>query len=400
MRDKEQGSKGAGGKGRKGEPRERVQNDSALRTPHSALAPAQLQLPHGTLQLPAFLPDATLGTVRAVDSVDLEEVGIQAVVMNTYHLMQHPGSSTVQALGGIHAMSGWRRPIVTDSGGFQAYSLIRQNAKYGKLDDDGITFQPDGADRKFQLTPEKCVQLQLSYGSDVVMCLDDCTHVSDSLEEQHKSVDRTIRWAQRCRREFDRLIKEKKLSDERRPQIFGVIQGGGSETLRRQCAEALFELEFDGYGYGGWPLDSEGQLVDDMLQFTRSLVPAHLPMHALGVGHPLNIAACSSMGYGIFDSALPTRDARRGRLYTLRPGTTPSPTHNDWFKFIYLQDDKHVKTNRPLDESCDCRVCQRYTIGYLHHLYKQSEVTFMRLATLHNLRFMMRLMESLRGQSA
>lgn len=358
--------------------------------------PSLLRTPHATLTLPTFLPDATLGVVRAVDSVDLEEVGVQGVVMNTFHLMQHPGSSTVQTLGGLHRMSGWPHPIVTDSGGFQAYSLIRQNAKYGKLDEEGISFKPDGAERKFQLTPEKCIQLQLSYGSDIVMCLDDCTHVDDSLEEQQKSVNRTIRWAQRCRREFDKLVKSKRLTDENRPLLFGVIQGGGSQELRRQCADALFELGFDGYGYGGWPLDSEGQLVDEMLSFTRSLVPAHLPMHALGVGHPLNVTACSTMGYGIFDSALPTRDARRGRLYTLRPGQRPSTTHNDWFKFIYIQDDKHVKTDQPLDETCDCRVCQRYSIGYMHHLYKQSEATFMRLATLHNLRFMMRLMDALR----
>lgn len=368
--------------------------------PAPASYPASVTTAHGTLRLPTFLPDATLGVVRALDSVDLEEVAIQGVVMNTYHLMQHPGSSTVQALGGLHKMSGWQHPIVTDSGGFQAYSLVRQNAKYGKMDDNGITFQPDGAARKFQLTPEKCVQLQLSYGSDVVMCLDDCTHVSDSLDEQKKSVERTIRWAQRCRREFDKLVKSKRMSDANRPLLFGVIQGGGSQELRRECAEALLALDFDGYGYGGWPLDSDGNLVDDMLAFTRSLVPAHLPMHALGVGHPLNVAACSSMGYGIFDSALPTRDGRRGRLYTLRPGAVPSTTHADWFKFVYIQDDKHVKSDRKLDESCDCRVCQRYSIGYLHHLFEQSEVTFMRLATLHNLRFMARLMETLREQAA
>ena len=162
----------------------------------------KLELPLGTLDLPAFLPDATLGVVRAVDSVDLMQCGVQAVVMNTFHLMQHPGSSTVQALGGLHAMSGWPRPIVTDSGGFQAYSLIRQNAKYGSLTDNGILFRPENSSRKIQLTPEKCIQLQFSYGADVMMCLDDCTHVDDPPAEQRASVQRTIDWARRGKREI------------------------------------------------------------------------------------------------------------------------------------------------------------------------------------------------------
>src|SRR5574340_668798 len=165
-----------------------------------------LQLPHGHLRLPAFLPDATLGVVRSVDSVDLERCGIEAVVMNTFHLMQRPGSSTINALGGLHAMSGWPHPIITDSGGFQAYSLIRQNAKYGNINDRGITFQPENSERKFHLTPEKSIQLQISYGADIVICLDDCTHVDDSFEVQQESVRRTIEWAGHCKREFELLM--------------------------------------------------------------------------------------------------------------------------------------------------------------------------------------------------
>jgi queuine tRNA-ribosyltransferase len=169
-----------------------------------------LTLIHGTLEFPVFLPDATFGQVRTVDSTDLYGVGIQAVVMNTFHLMQRPGSSTVQALGGLHRMSAWQRPIITDSGGFQAYSLIRQNPRFGKMDERGITYQPDGNARKYQLTPEKSVQLQLAYGADVVICLDDCTHVDAPRSEQEISVARTISWAKRGRAEFDRLVRQKK----------------------------------------------------------------------------------------------------------------------------------------------------------------------------------------------
>ena len=361
--------------------------------------PAELKLPHGTLPLPTFLPDATVGVVRAVDSGDLAACGVRGLVMNTFHLMQHPGSSTVQALGGLHKMSAWPHPIITDSGGFQAYSLIRQNAKYGTLTDNGIIFRPEGSDRKLQLTPEKCVQLQLSYGADVVMCLDDCTHVDDVDEQQALSVERTIAWAKRCRVEFDRHLAQWRGDDEARPLLFGVVQGGGSRELRAACAEALLEIGFDGYGYGGWPLDGEGNLLTDVLAYTRGLIPTQYPMHALGVGHPASIAACAQLGYGIFDSALPTRDARQGRLYVFKDAIPqPDPTHKKWFSFVYINDDKHIKDARPLSDECDCHTCRHYSRGYLHHLYKSSDATYMRLATIHNLRFMAQMMDALHTQ--
>ena len=174
---------------------------------HQVISP--LKLPHGELRLPVFLPDATQGVVRAVDSADLELCGVQALVMNTFHLMQRPGSSTIQALGGLHRMCAWSRPIITDSGGFQAYSLIRQNARFGQITDSGIIFRPEGSDRKIQLTPEKSVQLQLRYGADVVICLDDCTHVEESPAEQERAVRRTVAWARRCKVEFERILGQK-----------------------------------------------------------------------------------------------------------------------------------------------------------------------------------------------
>ncbi len=361
------------------------------------MPPTSLSLPHGRLTLPTFLPDATLGVVRAVDSIDLINCGIGGVVMNTFHLMQNPGSSTVQALGGLHQMCGWPRPILTDSGGFQAYSLIRENARYGRLTNDGIVFQPEGSSRKFQLTPEKCIQLQMSYGADILMCLDDCTHVDDPAETQRESVRRTIAWAKRCRKEFDQLVKQKKIADAERPLLFGVIQGGGSEALRRECAEALLEIGFDGFGYGGWPLDADGALLADLLQYTRNLVPMQYVMHALGVGHPVSIATCAAMGYGIFDSALPTRDARRGRLYTFTTEPAqPVAHHGDWFRFLYINDEKYIKANEPISLHCDCLTCRNYSRGYLHHLYRANDAAFMRLTTIHNLHFMAQLAELLR----
>ena len=355
---------------------------------------------HGAIPLPAFLPDATLGVVRSLDAGDLETVGIQALVMNAYHLMQKPGTSTVHALGGIHTMAGWNRPILTDSGGFQAYSLIRQNAKFGKLTDQGIRFKPEGAEREFLLTPEKCVQVQLAYGADIVVCLDECTHVDDPASEQELSVTRTIQWAKRCKEEFVRILKQRKivLTDAPRPLLFGVVQGGGDAALRQRCADALLEIGFDGFGYGGWPLDAQNNLLTEMLQATREAIPLEFPLHALCVGHPASMAACAKMGYSTFDSALPTRDARTGRLYIWQ--TDPHKAEFDfagnWLKTLYIDDEKHRKSDKPISPFCDCPTCTRYSVGYLRHLHKSGETLYFRLATLHNLRFIMQLMQILR----
>lgn len=360
-----------------------------------------IRLPHGDLALPDFLPDATRGVVRSVCSADLLQCGVRALVMNTFHLMQRPGSSTVRALGGMHKMSAWPRPIITDSGGFQAYSLIHENPKRGQITNNGLLLHAEATGRKLQLTPEKTVQLQLSYGSDVVICLDDCTHVDAPLAAQEAAVARTISWAHRCKREFLHIMEHKRLPREQWPLLFAVIQGGGSRELRARCAAELLEIGFDGFGYGGWPLDGQGHLLEELLAFTRELVPAHLPMHALGVGHPRSIVQCARFGYGLFDSALPTRDARQGRLYTFTTAASdPSAgVVGDWLALTYVEDLKHVKSATPISDRCDCLCCANYSLGYLHHLFKIKDALFPRLATMHNLRFMAQLMERLRSSA-
>lgn len=357
-----------------------------------------IQLPHGSLSLPEFLPDATRGFVRAVDASDLEACGVNALVMNTYHLMQTPGSTTVQALGGLHKMSGWTKPIITDSGGFQIYSLIRQNPKAGSITAKGATFRLGEGDKKVNLTPEKSIQLQLGYGADVVICLDDCTHVDDPLEAQQLSVRRTIDWARRAKVEYIRIVKERKLPADQRPLIFGVIQGGGDPGLRRECAEALLEIGFDGYGYGGWPLDSRGNLLRETLAQVRTLVPEEYPLHALGVASPANVLECARMGYNIFDGAMPTRDARHARLYAFNVDPSSERLGGEWFSYLYALDDKHIKNNGPVSPHCDCLLCTRYSAGYLRHLLKTGDALGLRLATIHNLRFMAQLMQAIRRE--
>ena len=359
---------------------------------------SHLTLRNKNLVLPAFLPDATLGFVRGVDPEDLLGVSIQALVMNTYHLMQKPGSSTVQAFNGLHQFSGWPGIIITDSGGFQAYSLIHESDKFGTISDRGIILRPEGKNRKFILSPEKSIQLQFSYDTDVVICLDDCTHVDAPREAQENSVDRTLNWAKRCKQTYLHQMEQRQIPDDQRPLIFGVVQGGGHHDLRQKCAEGLLEIGFDGFGYGGWPLDSENNLLVDIVGLTRELIPNEFPMHALGIGHPLNLLKTYRLGYDIFDCALPTRDARHGRLMRF---TQPPEAHLDtsggWFENIYLQDKIYIKDSRPVSEFCDCPVCRNYSLGYLHHLFKNGDLLYKRLATLHNLRFMTQLTHRMRS---
>ena len=354
---------------------------------------AWIDLPHGRLDYPVFFADATYGMVRSVDAVDLENAGVQGLVMNTFHLMQKPGSLTVQSLHGIHQMSGWNKPIITDSGGFQAYSLIHENEKFGKITDSGITINVENSKRKLQLTPEKTVQLQMSFGTDIVICLDECTHADASDNEQELSVNRTIAWAARCKQEFLRLQKQSK-KEGMKSKIFAVIQGGGSFDLRKRCANALLEIGYDGFGFGGWPLDGEGNLLYDILQFTREQIPAEFPIHALGIGHPENVVRCVNLGYEIFDCAMPTRDARHGRLYAFRE-ENPSFEGN-WLKYHYINDEKHIRSSQPVSPGCDCLTCRRYSMGYLRHLFKMNDTLFPRLATIHNIRILTRLTEILR----
>jgi queuine tRNA-ribosyltransferase len=359
--------------------------------------PPSLNTPHGEIALPAFLPDATRGVVQSVDAHDLRQCGVRTLQMNVFHLMQKPGSSTIHALGGLHRMSGWEGPITTDSGGFQVYSLIRQNPGRGTLTDRGAIFRAEGSDRRFRLTPEKSIQLQFSYGSDVLFCLDDCTHVDAPSDEQLASVSRTIRWAKRAKAEFRRLV-ERGAGRGHVPRLFAIVQGGGLRDLRQRCAEALLEIEFDGYGYGGWPLNHEGNLLEDIFGYVRDLIPLEFPLHALGVGHPAYVKRSFELGYRLFDSTMPTRDARHGRLYVFAVDPATSALAGEWFGYVHIADKKYIKQSTPLSPFCDCACCAAYSAGYLHHLFKLRDPLYPRLATIHNLRFTSQLMSALGRQ--
>jgi queuine tRNA-ribosyltransferase len=328
--------------------------------------------------------------VRSLDSNDLRGCDIQAIVMNVFHLMQHPGSSTITALGGLHCYSNWPYPITTDSGGFQIYSLGKRSLKSVSFTKKGIVFRQGNTSRKMLLTPEKSIRLQLSYGSDILLCLDDCTHVEESHERQKEATTRTIEWAKRCKSEFSQSVKRIKPLNRKRPLLFGIVQGGQDRELRKECADLLMEIGFDGYALGGYPLDCNGNFLRDIISLTRNLIPREFPMLALGVGNPDNIVQCLQMGYDLFDSSLPTRDARQGRLYAFESN---SP-HSNQFSYVYIRDKKYAKMGQPIYPECRCLTCRNYSLAYLHHLLKINDHLYTRLATIHNLTFIVSIIKS------
>jgi queuine tRNA-ribosyltransferase len=349
----------------------------------------------GTLAVPTFLPDATRAGVRGATSDDLRAVGIEGVVVNAFHLLRRPGARVLQAAGGIHRFMDWQGPVLSDSGGFQVWSLIRQDPNRGVIRDNEVIFREPETGEKWTLTPERIVNLQFQLGSDIVVCLDDCTDVGDDLSEQARSVERTIRWARRCKQEFERLVSQQR--GDTRPLIFAVVQGGGSEELRRECAEALVEIGFDGFGFGGWPLDADGGLLTDVLGWVVDALPASAPKHALGIGSPEHVVTAHALGYTTFDSSLPTRDARHNRLYAFRPGYPDNGLRpgDDFRSTVYILDTKYHGDREPIDPTCDCPACRKYTRAYLHHLFKIGDSSAERLATLHNVRFYMRMIAAL-----
>ena len=363
-----------------------------------------IETAHGSLRLPAYFPDATRAVVRSVDSRDLEACGVQGVVVNAFHLSAHPGAGLLKRAGGVHAFMGWQHPVASDSGGFQLMSMIRENPRYGTVSARGIHFvDADGSRERTLFTPERSIRLQFDLGADLMICLDDCPSPTASREEVEAAVERTVQWAGRCRAEFDRLVVVRKRDGGPRPLLFGVVQGGYDPELRRRCAEEILSLGFDGFGFGGWPLTPAGELAEEILALTAKLIPTEtapvpgspLPLFALGVGKPEHIVRCYQMGWRIFDTVLPTRDARHQRLYAFdAPHLDQVDVRaTDFYHFVYAGDKKHTRQTGPISTACDCPCCQHYSLAYVHHLFDVNDVLAYRLATLHNLRFYTQLLE-------
>ena len=365
-----------------------------------------LLLPSCRLSLPAFFPDGTHAVVRGVDAGDLASVHTAGVEMNAFHLQARPGARSIQTMGGLHAFSGWHGPILTDSGGFQLYSLLQENSSLGVIRKDHIRYRTSAEQEYQQLSPEKSIQTQFQLGSDIMMCLDYCTHADEPLEKQEEAVAYTLRWAQTCRDTYMRIWKGSgepgdglpydaaTPKEQARPLLFAVIQGGNDKALRKACAESLAAMGFDGFGFGGWPLDEQGLMVD-ILRYVAELVPDPAVVYAMGVGRPEEIVLCTRMGYRLFDCVIPTREARHQRLYVWKENPAQADLDTAFYRFHYILDDVHQRDTRPVDVHCDCPCCSRYSRAYLRHLFKVGDQLGQRLATLHNLRFYSRLMERL-----
>jgi queuine tRNA-ribosyltransferase len=325
-----------------------------------------------TYNLPIFMPDATHATIKGVDSLDLAATGLKGLVTNTYHLIVDDAVETVKLTGGIKKFMNFDGLVITDSGGFQAMSLVRRRKNAGKFTEDGVMFHNPHSGKRLLLTPESCIETQIKLGSDIIMVLDDCTHPDEKMSEQEISVERTIRWARRCKVKYDELTKN--LSPTEKPMIFGIVQGGNSKELRKKCFKGLQEIGFDGYAYGGWPLDETG-LLREILDYTAKLIPDDKPKYAMGVGKPNDIIECYKMSYNMFDCVIPTRDARHGRLYVIKDSKVET---------INIGNERFKDDFTAVDSDCECYACKNFTKSYMRHLFKVGESVFYKLASIHN----------------
>jgi queuine tRNA-ribosyltransferase len=357
--------------------------------PFAGPAPASLITRRGSLPLPVFVPDATRAAIRSVPTSLLPSSGVEAILVSTAHLATQPGTSVVAALGGIRSFMGWDGPVVSDSGGFQAFSLLSSGKGLATVSDAGLSYRFSPRQRYHQLTPKSCIETQLRLGTDIVYALDYCTHPDSAAAEQDRSVELTLRWAAECRSVFDRLVAGTRPAE--RPLLFAVVQGGSDPARRIRCAQALAEIGFDGYGFGGYPVVS-GRLVDEVAQVAE-LVPPGVVLHGLGIGTPENLVSAWRAGYGMFDCTLPTRNGRRGVVYTELD--TASLGEPGFYRTARLTDERWVRRRAPVDPGCDCEMC-RLPAGYVAHLFRLDEALAGTLASLHNLRFYTRLTDSLR----
>ena len=337
-------------------------------------------------QWPAFFPDATRAVIKSLDSVDIQSTKTLGILVNTWHLLTDPGPKIIKQAGGIKKFMNWNGPIISDSGGFQLMSLLKSNPKNqhprGKITDQGIQYQIS-KNKNLRLTPEKSIKFQFTLGTDLMVVLDDFTPPDATYAEAEETVRRTILWAQKCKNEFNKQLK-----NNNHPLLIAVVQGGEYLDLRAHCADELVKIGFDGLGFGGWPIDPNGNFHYDIAKLIANHAPKNYLLYGLGIGKPEDIVTCVKLGYHLFDCVLPTRDARHNRLYIWDKKSKLN------YSFFSPKKEKHSHDLRPIDPNCDCHLCQNYSRAYLHHLFKIKEFTAGRLATIHNLRFYSQLMNS------
>jgi queuine tRNA-ribosyltransferase len=344
---------------------------------------------HGGFQTPIFMPPGTQATVKAVGSDDLSKIGIEILLVNTLHLSLQPGENLIYDLGGVHSFMGWSGPILSDSGGFQAWSFGKNKAKNGKkmakISENGVEFFSPIDGSKHLITPEKSIEIQYKLGTDIVMAFDECSPDNDDKEYAKKSMQRTHKWAQRSLKKHQELSKDYLEKGKTPPLIFGIIQGGIFEDLRKESAKFITDLDFDGIALGGETIGYNMPKTLEILDYLQGLLPKNKPRYTMGLGSSAeDIIEVVKRGVDMFDCVAPTRMARHGSLYTKEGNLRIS---NSCFE----------KDNNQIDKECDCYTCQNFSRAYLHHLYSVKEPLYLRLASIHNLRFMMRLIGNIRN---
>ena len=326
---------------------------------------------HGDIQTPIFMPVGTIANVKGIREEELKEIGAQIILSNTYHLNLRPTSEVVKEFGGLHKFMNWDRPILTDSGGFQVFSL----AKIRDIKEEGVTFRSHIDGRKLFMSPEDSIRIQENLGADIIMSFDECIPYPADYEYSKKSTERTIRWAKRG----------KEAHKKEGQFLFGIVQGGMYKDLRKMCVEELTKLDFPGYSIGGLSVGEPHELMKEMLEYTTKLLPENKPRYNMGIGTPDYIFDSVLAGVDMFDCVYPTRIARHGQAITSHGKVT-------------IRNAKYKLDKGPLDEECDCFVCKNYTRGYLRHLISCNEILGMRLVSYHNLYFLSKLTERIREE--
>ena len=347
---------------------------------------------HGDIETPVVMPVGTQGTVKTLDVEDLEKIGAQIILGNTYHLHLRPGEDLISEFGGLHKFMAWDRPILTDSGGFQVFSLGLQKEEKGqgsltKIDDDGVTFQShiDGSTHRF--TPESAIEIQHKIGADIIMAFDECTPDNASPEYARLALDRTHRWAKRCIQTHKQINKTTHDYDQ---FLFGIIQGAQHKELREESARIISGMDFDGIAIGGESVGYNMDATKHILDWVAPIIPEDKPHYTMGVGHsPMDLFEVVERGVDMFDCVTPTRVARNGRLYVHK---CIDPAYH-----INIVNARFEKDSSPIDPGCSCFTCQHHTRAYLHHLFKAQELLAYRLATIHNVYFFLKLMTDMRA---
>ena len=360
-----------------------------------------LHTPHGVVETPVFMPVGTAGSVKGMTQAQLEELGVQILLSNTYHLYLRPGHEIIRDLGGLHRFMSWPHPILTDSGGFQVMSL----KGLGRVTEDGVRFKSHVDGSSHFLSPERAVEVQCALGADIIMTLDECVEYPASREALHRAVKLTERWAGRAKEKLSALSSQLSASEAQvtgqspitnqqsqipspqplapSPSLFGIVQGGVDKDLRRESVEGLLELDFEGYALGGFSVGEPKEQMYEVVEYAGRLLPQERPRYLMGVGTPEDLVECVARGIDMFDCVMPTRNARNGCVFTSQGK-------------VIIKNAKYARDDSPLDPACECPVCRRYSRSYIRHLFVAGEMLGAMLSTQHNLHFYIDRMRKIR----